>query len=139
MYQVLCTSIVVRVHYTSSWGVWAFWALQQNFSHNLKSSDKMNMDEAKLVKSNKSANRQKKEKVQRMHSISSGSSPLMPSAGTEPSVASELCPLVWGSCRQRRGAKTQEVRARLSTPPEGAEISPTRDPENCRASSTGTS
>lgn len=50
-------------------GVWAFWALQQNFSHSLKSSDKMNTDEANPVKSNRSANRQKRGKGQRAHGL----------------------------------------------------------------------
>ena len=138
MYQVLCTSIVVRVHYTSSWGVWAFWALQQNFSHSLKSSDKMNTDEANPVKSNKSANRQKEEKVRECTAYPLVPSPSMPSTGTMPGMATELCPLVLGSCRQRWGVRTQELRARLSVPTEGAEISPTQDAEHCRASSTRT-
>lgn len=91
----------VRVHYTSSWGVWAFWALQQNFSQSLKSSDKMNTDEANPVKSNRSANRQKEEKVRECTAYPLVSSPLMPGIGTMPGVATELYPLVLGSCRQR--------------------------------------
>ena len=91
----------VSFHYTSSWGVWAFWALQQNFSHSLKSSDKMNTDEANPVKSNKSTNRQKEKKVRECTAYPLVPSPSMPSTGTMPGVATELCPLVLGSCRQR--------------------------------------
>ena len=55
----------------------------------------MNMDEANPVKGNKSANRQKEKKFRECIAY-----PLIPSlpkprAGTVPSVASELCPLVW--------------------------------------------